>query len=132
MYLSPDLGARVPIPEAVSDELTGMVARIEDDEDVTSASPDLADRFPAPQRADDLRELVFTGRAQGRGLFGSSDVWITETPSSIARELLSHEHDRPAWSRPDAGVTRPATIELGNERKLGYAVRVSAPVESSA
>ncbi len=132
MYLSPDLGARVPIPEAVSNELTGMVSRIEDDDDVTSASPDLAGRFPPPQRADDLRELVFTGTAQGRGLFGSSDVWITETPSAIARELLSHEHDRPAWSLPEAGSTRPATIALGAARTLTYAVRVSSPAGSSA
>ncbi len=131
MYLSPDLGARVPIPPAVSDELTGMISQIEEDDDVTSASGDIAERFPPPERANDLLELEFKGIAQGRGLFGGSDVWITETPSDLARELLSRGHDRPNWSLPEVGATRPATIELGNGRKLGYAVRISPARESA-
>ena len=131
MYLSPDLGARVPIPQAVSDQLTGMIAQIEEDDDVTSASPELADRFPPPERASDLRELEFKGIAQGRGLFGGSDVWITKTPSDLAREILSHEHDPPSWSLPELGATRPGTIEFGNERKLAYAVRMSRSTESA-
>jgi hypothetical protein len=131
MYLSPDLGARVPIPEAVSDELTGMIAQIEEDDDVTSASEEVAERFPPPKRASSLRELEFTGIAQGRGLFGGSDVWITKTPSDLARELLSHEHDPSSWSLPELGATRPGTIELGNERKLAYAVRISRATESA-
>lgn len=130
MYLSPDLGVRVPIPQAVSDQLTGMISQIEEDDDVTSASPELADRFPPPERASDLREVEFKGIAQGRGLFGGSDVWITRTPSDLARELLSHEHDRPGWSLPEIGATRPATIELGNDRQLAYAVRISQATES--
>ena len=48
MYLSQDQGVRVPIPEAASDELTRMISEIEEDDDVTSASPDLADRFRRP------------------------------------------------------------------------------------
>ena len=131
MYLSPDLGARVPIPEAVSDELTGMIAEIEEDDDVTSATGEIAERFPPPKRASSLRELEFTGRAQGRGLFGGSDVWITRTPSDLARELLGHEHDRPSWSLPELGPTRPATIELGNERNLAYAVRMFPAAEAA-
>lgn len=131
MYLSPDLGARVPIPEAVSDELTGMIAQIEEDDDVTSASEEVAERFPPPKRASSLRELEFTGIAQGRGLFGGSDVWITKTPSDLARELLSHEHDPSSWSLPELGATRPGTIEFGNERKLAYAVRMSRSTESA-
>lgn len=35
MYLSPDLGARVPIPQEASDELTGVVSTIEEADDVT-------------------------------------------------------------------------------------------------
>jgi|SRR5450755_283481 len=132
MYLSPDLGVRVPIPQAVSDELTGMISRIEENDDLTSASGDIAERFPPPERANDLLELEFTGIAQGRGLFGGSDVWITETPSDLAHELLSHEHDCPGWSLPELGATRPATIELGNERKLAYAVRIFPATESAA
>ena len=131
MYLSPDLGVRVPIPQAVSDQLTGMISQIEEDDDVTSASPGLAGRFPPPERASDLRELEFKGIAQGRGLFGGSDVWITRTPSDLARELLSHEHDPPSWSLPELGASRPATIEFVNERKLAYAVRVSPATESA-
>lgn len=131
MYLSPDLGARVPIPEAVSDELTGVIAEIEEYDDATSASGEVAERFPPPKRASSLRELEFTGIAQGRGLFGGSDVWITKTPSDLARELLSHEHDPPSWSLPELGATRPGTIELGNERKLAYAVRISRSTESA-
>jgi hypothetical protein len=132
MYLSPDLGVRVPIPQAVSDELTGMISQIEEDDDVTSVSEDIAGRFPPPERADDLLELEFTGIAQGRGLFGGSDVWITETPSDLARALLSHEHDRPSWSLPELGAARPATIELGERRKLAHAVRISPATESAA
>lgn len=126
MYLSPDLGAHVPIPQGVGDELTGMISRLEEDDDVTSASAGLAGRFPPPARANDLLELEFTGIAQGRGLFGGSDVWITRTPSDLARELLNHEHDRSRWSPPEPGATRPARIELGNGRTLAYAVRTSA------
>jgi hypothetical protein len=129
MYLSPDLGARVPIPEAVSDELTGMIAQIEEYDDVTSATGEIAERFPPPKRASSLRELEFTGIAQGRGLFGGSDVWITKTPSDLARELLSHEHDQPSWSLPELAATRPAGIEVANERKLAYAVRIFPAAE---
>jgi hypothetical protein len=125
MYLSPDLGVRVPIPEAASDELTRVISEIEEDDDVTSASPELAARFPPPDRADDLRELTFTGIAQGRGLFGSSDVLTTTTVSEPARELRSHGFEAPGWSLPDLGASRPDTIELANGRRLAYAVRTS-------
>ncbi len=131
MYLSPDLGVRVPIPEAVSDELTRVISAIEADDDVTSASPELAARFPPPDRADDLRELTFTGIAQGRGLFGSSDVLTTKAASGPARELRSHGYEAPSWSLPEPGATRPATIELGNDRRLAYAVRTSPAPEGS-
>lgn len=132
MYLSPDLRARVPIPEAVSDQLTGVISEIEDNDDVTAASAELAARFPPPDRADDLRELEFKGVAQGRGLFGGSEVWITRTPSDLARELLSHEHDRPGWALPELGATRAATIELGGEPSLTYAARVCPATKPAA
>ncbi len=125
MYLSPDLGVRVPLPEAAEDELTRVISEIEEDDDVTSASPELADRFPPPDRADDLRELTFTGIAQGRGLFGSSHVLTMKTVSDPARELRSHGYEAPGWSPPEPGVSRPATIELGPDRRLAYAVRTS-------
>jgi hypothetical protein len=100
MYLSPDLRARVPLPRAASDELTRVVSRIEESDDVTSASPGLASRFPPPDRADDLRELTFTGEVQGRGLFASSDVWITRTAARTARELLRRDVEPPGWVVP--------------------------------
>ncbi len=125
MYLSPDLGVRVPIPEAANDNVTRIVAEIEEADDVTSASGELAARFPPPDRADDLRELTFTGIAQGRGLFGSSDVLMMKTVSGPARELSTHGPETTSWSPPEVGASRPATIELGNDRKLAYAVRTS-------
>ena len=52
MYLSPSLGAAVPVPAAAEAELTGALERIENEDDVTSASPDLAARFrPRTARA---------------------------------------------------------------------------------
>jgi hypothetical protein len=132
MYLSPDLGVRVPIPEAASDELTRMISEIAEEDDVTSASPDLADRFPPPGGADSLRELTFTGIAQGRGLFGSSDVWIERTTSDLTREFTSHRDDPARWSLPELGATRAVTTELGNGRKLAYAVRTFSASGSSA
>jgi hypothetical protein len=122
MYLSPDLGARVPLPAAANDELTGIVSRIEESDDVSSASPALASRFPPPDRANDLAELTFTGAVQGRGLFGGSDVWITKTAAATARELLRRQADPPPLSPPPAGSTRPSKIELDG-RSLRYAVR---------
>ncbi len=100
MYLSPDLRARVPLPQAASDELTRVVSEIEESDDVTSASPELASRFPPPDRADDLRELTFTGEVQGRGLFASSDVWVTRTAARTAKELLRRDVEPPGWVTP--------------------------------
>jgi hypothetical protein len=126
MYLSPDLGARTPLPGAAAPELTGALARIEEQDDVTSASPDLAVRFPPPDRASELRELTFTpaGARAGRGLFGASNVWVTETPSRAARELLVRTVEPPGWSLPDASSMRPAALRLGEKRELAYGVRV--------
>ena len=129
MYLSPDLGVTMPLPAAAEAELTGALERIEADDDVTSASPDLAARFPAPDRANTLAELVFVpGSRSGRGLFGSSDVWITETPSPPARELLDPQA-RGARVDASAGAARGAgDLSLG-EREVAYAVRQLRPGE---
>jgi hypothetical protein len=78
MYLSPDLGASTPLEEATSDVLMDALKRIEADDDVTSASPELAARFPPPERADPVAELAITpGLGSGRGLFGGSNAWIS-------------------------------------------------------
>ena len=86
MYLSPSLSAVVPLPASAEAELTGALQRIEDEDDTTSASLDLAKRFPPPDRANTLAELVFVpGSRNGRGLFGASDVYVTQAPSPWER-----------------------------------------------
>ncbi len=130
MYLSPDLGVRVPIPEKVSEEVTGVISEIEESDDVTSVS-DMAYRFPPPDRANDLAELTFTGVAQGRGLFGGASVWSTPSCSDKSAELLRNQVQRPAWSVPEPGKTNQSTIQVG-DRTLIYAVRLAASQEASA
>ena len=127
MYLSPDLRARVPLPKAASDELTRVVSRLEESDDLTSASPDLAARFPPPERADDLRELTFTGEVQGRGLFAGSDVWVTRTAGRTAMELLRRDIEAPGWSIPPVDAGRRQTIEVGDGRSVVYALRTTPP-----
>lgn len=130
MYLSPDLGVCVPIPEKVNDELTGVISEIEESDDVTSVS-DMAYRFPPPDRANDLAELTFTGIAQGRGLFGGASVWSTPSSSDQSAELLRKQVQRPAWSVPELGKTRQSTVKVG-DRTLTYAIRLAASQEAPA
>jgi hypothetical protein len=119
----------MPLPAAAEEELTGALEHIEDDDDTTSASADLAVRFPPPDRANTLAEIVFVpGTRAGRGLFGASDVWITETPSSAASDLHSRPHVPPRWKLPPAPRTRPATLEVA-EREITCAVRQVRPGE---
>jgi hypothetical protein len=127
MYLSPDLRARVPLPASASADLTAALERIEEDDDTTAASADLARLFPPPDRVDELAELVFVGGDQrATGLFGASDVWVSEVASTQARGLLVEEQQPPAWTLPAAGTTRPGELTLGR-RALPCAVRVLPP-----
>ena len=129
MYLAPDLGATVPLPQAAEAELTGALERIEDDDDTTSASADLAARFPPPDRANTLAELaVVPGSRAGRGLFGASDVWVTETPSRATREALTTRPAAPRWTLPPAPRTITATWKAG-DREITAAVRQVRPGE---
>jgi hypothetical protein len=101
MYLSPDLAVPESLPPAIAQSLATALRRIEEDDDVTAVSLDLAGRFPPPERADPGAEL---GRAladgSGRGLFGNSEVWVTETPSQVATAILGTELSRPPdWRR---------------------------------
>ena len=134
MYLSPDLGATVPLPEVASDELTGALSQIEEDDDTTSASPDLAASFPPPDRANDLLEIAFVpGETPGRGLFGGSDVWITETASSAAHEVFAADDDvAPPWTLPQAGATRAGELRVGEDRSIPCAVRLIPPPQAAA
>ncbi len=126
MYLSPDLGVTMPLPASAEAELTGALERVEDDDDVTSVSPDLAVRFPPPDRASTLAELVFVpGRRAGRGLFGASDVYITEAPPVAAQQVLDAERKPPGWALPPASRTARATLKVG-DREIATAVRQHA------
>jgi hypothetical protein len=129
MYLSPSLQVIVPLPAAAETELTGALERIEEGDDVTSASPDLAPRFPPPDRANTLDELVFvSGTRGGRGLFGSSGVYVIESPSTAALEALTAQRTPPRWTLPAPGRTSAGTARAG-DRELRYAVR-RVPVEA--
>lgn len=101
MYLSPAVAIPASLSPPVAESLAGALRRIEAKDDVTSASGDLAGRFPPPERANPAAELgrSLSGRA-GRGLFGSSEVWVTETLSPLAASVLSQRSARPG-GRPD-------------------------------
>lgn len=89
MYLSPNLAVPTTLTPPVARSLTQALRRIEEDDDTTAASQDLAARFPPPDRQDLAGELgqALSGRS-GRGVFGSSEVWVTEMPSRIAAGVL--------------------------------------------
>jgi hypothetical protein len=90
MYLSPLVAVPASLAPAVAEALASALRRIEADDDATAVSQDLAARFPPPERADPANELgeALTGRA-GRGLFGNSEVWVTETMSQTAMVVLA-------------------------------------------
>lgn len=106
MYLSPALAVPTSLTPPVARSLTEALRRIELDDDVTAVSRDLAGRFPPPDREDLAGELgaSLSGRA-GRGLFGNSEVWVTETPSREAAEVLRGSPEPPApggWTEGEA------------------------------
>jgi hypothetical protein len=104
LYLSPDLAVPTPISGPVADALAATLRRIERSDDVTAVSADLARRFAPPERADPARELgkALPGRA-GRGLFGNSSVWVTETPSALAAGLLAGQSEAARQNRSTEG-----------------------------
>jgi hypothetical protein len=98
MYLSPMVAVPTALPPAVARSLGLELRRIEADDDVTAVSSDLAARFPPPDRPDPAAEL---GQAlSGRGLFGNSGVWVTQTPSPGAAAILARQGQAPAWAGP--------------------------------
>jgi hypothetical protein len=96
MYLSPDIAVPAPLSAAVAGSLSATLHRIESDDDVTAASADLAGRFPPPQNGDPAKELGGLTAGSGRGLFGNSNVWVTETVSSGAAAILRRGNNQPA------------------------------------
>jgi len=126
MYLSPDLSTQVPLPASTARALAVTLARIDADEQAATASPDLATRFPPPNRDDPVVEL--TGQpdgSRGRGLFGSSQVWVTEAPPGSARDILGGDPEPPSWTLPPVAASRPLTVRVG-DRRLTTASRVPA------
>jgi hypothetical protein len=95
MYLSPMLAVPTALSPPVARSLGQALRRIEASDDVTAVSADLAGRFPPPDRPDPVAELgrALTGRG-GRGLFGNSEVWVTETPSRGAAAILAGDRER--------------------------------------
>src|SRR6516162_3337299 len=101
MYLSPDLAVPMSLPPPVAESLTAALHRISAADDTTAVSRDLAARFRPPGQADPANELgqALSGRA-GRGLFGSSKVWVTETPVRRTAAILGELREQPtaeAW-----------------------------------
>lgn len=97
MYLSPVLAVPTSLSPPVARSLTQALRRIEASDDVTAVSQELAARFPPPDRPDLTGELgqALSDRA-GRGLFGNSEVWVTQTPSRGAAAVLRERRELPA------------------------------------
>ncbi|WP_405607521.1 hypothetical protein OG292_01260 [Streptomyces sp. NBC_01511] len=102
LYLSPVLTVPTSLTPPIARSLTQALHRIEANDDATAVSQDLAARFPPPDRPDLAGELgqALSGRA-GRGLFGNSDVWVTQTPSRTAAALLRETPAAPATPAAD-------------------------------
>jgi hypothetical protein len=101
MYLSPDLSVPTSLPPPVAESLASALRRISAADDTTAVSRDLAARFRPPGQADPSNELgrALSGRA-GRGLFGSSKVWVTESPVRSTAAILAQLREQPdpaAW-----------------------------------
>jgi hypothetical protein len=105
MYLSPDLALPTSLAPPVAESMALALRRIELDDDATAASQDLAALFPPPDRPDPANELgqALPGRA-GRGLFGNSDVWVTEAPSRTAAAILNQRPEPPRAAALWAGA----------------------------
>lgn len=130
MYLSPSVFATVSVPRKAERQLLGALESVEDQDDTTSASPDLARLFPPPDRVNALAELVFRPDSRnGRGLFGSSDVHVKPTPRAEVHDELVRAHRTPArWTLPEAHETRAVTVQAGR-REIQMAVRQVAAAD---
>ena len=112
IYLSPDLAVPIPLAPAVAESLRTVLHRIEADDDVTSVSADLAQRFAPPERPDPTCELgqALTGRG-GRGLFGNSEVSVTRMKSPVAATVLRPSPPPAATWIPSAGAAKAQAPE---------------------
>ncbi len=106
LYLSPMLAVPVALTPPVARSLTRALRQIEENDDVTSVSADLASRIRPPERRDPSAELgqALSGRG-GRGLFGNSEVWVTQAPSPTAAAILAQTRRPPpasTWQAEEA------------------------------
>ena len=132
MYLNPDLTAQVPLHGPIAVALAATLRRLDADERAAAVS-DLAHVIPAPQRDDPVAELEITAeRGHGRGLFGSSQVSVTETPVTPAGRMLVEPSVPPAWSLPESGPTQVGTVRLRGGRTVRFASRVPEPPAEQA
>jgi hypothetical protein len=130
MYLSPQLMTTVPLPHGTTRKLNATLARLDAEDQVVHDTghthSDLVRRFLGPLRKDPLLELVpGPGRGRGRGLFGNSQVWVTESGAETARRLLSAGGKSGGWTLPEVGASRPLEVAVGN-RRLRLAGRLPA------
>ena len=104
LYLSPMLAVPVALTPPVARSLTRALRQIEENDDVTSVSADLASRIRPPERRDPSAELgqALSGRG-GRGLFGNSEVWVTQAPSPTAAAILAQTRRPPPAGTWQAG-----------------------------
>ena len=104
LYLSPMLAVPVTLTPPVARSLTRALRRIEESDDVTSVSADLASRILPPERQDPSAELgqALSGRG-GRGLFGNSEVWVSQAPSPAAAAILAQTRRPPSADTWRAG-----------------------------
>ncbi|YAL84615.1 hypothetical protein ACMYYO_07335 [Dermacoccaceae bacterium W4C1] len=124
MYLAPAIATAAPVPEFAQAELLDSLEILDDSDDVTSPSPDLARLFPPPDRVSTVRELVFQpGTRNGRGLFGASDVHIKVVPrSSVHEQMRVAATARESWDLPDARHTSPLTVDI-DDREIKTVTR---------
>lgn len=131
MYLSPQLMTTVPLPHGTTRRLTATLAQLDAEDQVVHNArhthSDLVRRFLGPLREDPLVELA-PGPGRGRGLFGNSQVWVTESAASTARHLLSGAGRLDRWTLPVALAARPIEIGVG-DRRLRLAARVPAKAQ---
>jgi hypothetical protein len=136
MYLSPQLMTTVPLPHGTAQKLTSTLARLDAEDQVVNTTghshSDLVHGFLGPLRKNPLVELApGLGRGRGRGLFSNSQVWVTESVASAARQPLSGDGRSERWTLPDAVNARPIEINVSGRRlRMGARVPAKARKES--
>jgi hypothetical protein len=134
MYLSPQLTTTVPLPHGTNRELTETLAELDAEDQVVQDAEhsSLVRRFLGPLREHPLVELrPAPGRGRGRGLFGNSQVWVTETGAASARRLLSTAGQSEGWTLPNAPATRSVEVKVG-DRPLRLAARLPTTTRRAA